>query len=62
MTYPETKVRLSTDSSLADVGNKNHHNGKSPFSGLVKIVSMFPTAGLYTIHVSLLSLSNKETA
>lgn len=47
MTYPETKVRLSTDSSLADVGNKNHHNGTSPLYGLVKMVSMFPTTYMY---------------
>lgn len=53
ITYPETKVRLSTDSSLADMGNKNRHIGKSPLSGLVKMVSMFPTAYMYLLNMSL---------
>lgn len=43
MTNPETKVRLRTDSSFSDMVKEGHHIGKSPLSGLVKMVSMFPT-------------------
>lgn len=42
MTFPETKVRLRTDSSFTDRVDEEHHIGNSPLSGVVKMVSMFP--------------------
>ncbi|XP_034060980.1 uncharacterized protein LOC117546329 isoform X1 [Gymnodraco acuticeps] len=44
MTYPETNVRLRTDSSYCDMIDEEHHLKQtlSPLTGTVKMVSSFP--------------------
>lgn len=56
MTYPETKVRLRTDSSFTDMVDEEHHIGNSPLSGLVKMVSMFP---IDYMHLCCLGVTRK---
>lgn len=58
MTYPETKVKLRTDSSFTEMVDEEHHLGNtlSPLSGVVKMVSMFP---IDYMHVSCLGVTRK---
>lgn len=56
MTFPETKHKLRTDSSFSDMVDEEHHIGKSPLSGLVKMVSMFPPDYM---HVCCLGVTRK---
>lgn len=58
MTYPETNVRLRTDSSYCDMIDEDHHlNQKlSPLTGIVKMVSSFP---IDYMHLCCLGLMRK---
>jgi hypothetical protein len=56
MTYPETIVRLRTDSSFTDMIDEEHHLGSSPLAGVVQMVSMFP---IDYMHLCCLGVTRK---
>ena len=58
MTYPETDVRLRTDSSYYDMIDEEHHLKQtlSPLTGIVKMVSSFP---IDYMHLCCLGLMRK---
>ena len=58
MTFPETNVRLRTDSSYCDMIDEEHHLRQklSPLAGTVKMVSMFP---IDYMHLCCLGLMRK---
>lgn len=58
MTYPETNVRLRTDSSYCDLIDEEHHLKQtlSPLTGIVKMVSSFP---IDYMHLCCLGLIRK---